>query len=117
VLLAFRDQEEARELISKIEFEIFTPYTIKNAEELGVELEKIRKQGYAMSEQEYHDGIRGVAAPVYDHLGNVVAAVSITGPVYRFSEERIKSELLPLVLEAAAEMSRRLGSGLNELIK
>ncbi|TAL15797.1 IclR family transcriptional regulator [bacterium] len=117
VLLAFRDREEAKGLIAKIEFETFTPHTIKNADELAVELEKIRKQGYALSEQEYHDGIRGVAAPVYDHLGNVVAAVSITGPVYRFGEERIKSELLPLVMEAAAEMSRRLGNGLSEAIR
>ncbi|TLN05734.1 IclR family transcriptional regulator, partial [bacterium] len=109
ILLAFGDEAQTEKYINSAEFEKFTPFTITTPDDLRAELAKIRVQGYALSEQEYHDGIRGIGAPVFNYQDKIVAAVSITGPVYRLTEERINQELLPLAHKAASEMSRRLG--------
>jgi DNA-binding IclR family transcriptional regulator len=50
-----------------------------------------------------------VAAPVRDYSHKVVAGVGLSGPVSRFSPERMRSELVPLVKEAGARISQRLG--------
>ncbi len=72
-------------------------------------LREVAKQGYAMDDEEFDPGVRCVAAPVRDYSKRVVAAVGLLGPASRFSPERMESELLPLVVEAAARLSQRLG--------
>ncbi|PLX42383.1 MAG: IclR family transcriptional regulator [Deltaproteobacteria bacterium] len=117
VLLAFSDKQTQKRLIEGIDFEVLTPYTIKNVEELEEDLAKIKEQGYSVSDQEVQEGICGIAVPIFDYTESLVASISITGPSYRFTEERVNELLLPLAVEAAEEMSRRLGFGLRALIR
>lgn len=84
-----------------------TQNTIDNAARLRKELEKVRRQGYAVDDEEAEPGGRCVAAPVVDGQGAVVAAVSITGPTNRITPERI-AEYAEMVRNAAAQASALL---------
>jgi DNA-binding IclR family transcriptional regulator len=75
---------------------------------LREELALIRERGYAINRGEYRGEIVGVAAPVRNHLGAVVASVSISGPSYRFGITRAKS-FAPAIVAAALSISRKLG--------
>ena len=86
----------------------FTPQTITEAPELERELVRVREQGYARTTEELELGLDAVAAPVRDAGGRVVAAISVSGPVYRLDAARM-AEVAPAVVAAAADLSRRLG--------
>ncbi len=87
-----------------------TPNTITGETQLRAELEVIRAQGYAVDDVENEPDIRCVGAPIFDHLGTVVAAASVSGPITRVTPERV-SELGTLVRGATNEISQRLGGG------
>ena len=81
--------------------------TITDFEELFRELRRVRRQGYAIDDEEYYQGIRCVAAPV--RAGKrVVASVSCTGPIFRMTMERIRGELVNMVKQTAEDISRNL---------
>ena len=108
VQLAFMEEKEVESLYSGP----FTPYTantLKSAEKLYDELEIIRKQGYALDNEEYELGVRCVAAPVKNFMGNVIAGMSISAPVERMDDSRIQAELLPKLLEATHKLSTKFG--------
>lgn len=86
-----------------------TEYTLIDPELLRKELITVRDKGYAIDEQELELGVRAVAAPIYDHLNRIIAALSIPGPLSRLSIERIQ-EVTPLLLQTTGEISHRLGS-------
>ena len=75
---------------------------------LRAELALIRDLGYAQALGEVEVGLNAVAAPVRDGSGQVVAAVSISGPAYRVTADRI-AELGALTMVAAGQISGRLG--------
>ena len=85
------------------------PPPTTNRHALKKQMEKITAQGYAVEDEELDEGVRGVAAPIRDYTRSIVGAVSITGPTMRFSEARMRDELIPLVQRAAEEISQRLG--------
>jgi IclR family acetate operon transcriptional repressor len=72
------------------------------------ELEKIRAQGYATNIEELETGFAAVGAPVFNHEGKVIAAISVGGPRTRFMDKTIK-KLAPRVRRAAAAISQQLG--------
>jgi DNA-binding IclR family transcriptional regulator len=88
-----------------------TPRTLTTAEALRADLELVRSRGYAVDDLENEADIRCVAAPVFDHSGAAVCAVSVSGPAARVTAERIPL-LGPLVSAAATEISLRLGAAL-----
>jgi IclR family acetate operon transcriptional repressor len=83
----------------------YTPDTITDPERLGIELETVRRAGLATAIDELESGL---AAPVRGASGEVVAALSITGPTVRMTPERI-DELKPMLFEEAERLSARLG--------
>jgi DNA-binding IclR family transcriptional regulator len=86
-----------------------TPATLTTAGALREELERIRRQGFAIDDEENELGVRCVGAPVFDYRQKVIGAVSVSGPINRMTRER--SQLLgPVVREAAAGISRRMGA-------
>ena len=85
-----------------------TQNTITNKGEFIRKLEEIKKNGYAIDNEEYVEGLKCVAAPIFDHDGKVRFSLSITGPAFRMKEERIK-EMIVVIKEAANEISRRIG--------
>lgn len=85
-----------------------TERTIVDPDELQKDLEHVRRRGYAVNDGEASLETVGIAAPVRDERGRVVAAVTLSAPRYRTPPERI-ARLGPLVKETAADVSMRLG--------
>jgi DNA-binding IclR family transcriptional regulator len=85
-----------------------TKNTVTDPGELRNELQRIRMRCYSTDMEENEEGVRCVASPVFDHRLNVAGAISIAGPIFRFSEQRMV-ELGGRVVGAAEETSRRLG--------
>ena len=76
-------------------------------------LEIIRRQGYAVDDQEYHLGVRCLACPVWDMQDQVVAAIGITGPVSELTGDKIPV-LTELVMQTADQLSKSLGYSGNK---
>ena len=81
--------------------------TITSKSKLLEELEKIRKQGYAVDDEEYYEGVRCVAAPIRAG-GTIVAALSITGSIFTMTMDRINQVLIGLVTKTAKEISSQM---------
>ncbi|WP_088552628.1 IclR family transcriptional regulator [Calderihabitans maritimus] len=108
VLLAYSSPSEVRRIIAEKGLRRFTKNTITDPEKLAEDLARIRQQGYAVDNEEIMDSLRCVAAPIRNHEGRVIAAMSIAGPVARLSGERFQ-KMVKLVVETAHEISRALG--------
>lgn len=108
VLLANADDNERGRLVKHTGLPAFTADTITTVGELEKELQKVRENGYATTIGEYEDGLNAVAVPVLDADGTVVAALSASGPSYRFTPNRIEM-LVPTIKEAGMQVSHRLG--------
>lgn len=108
VLMADLDGPEAKALLSRIERKQMTINTIVNIGRLREELLKVGSQGYALDAEERTIGVRAVAAPVRDHSGRVVAAISAAGPAFRIAGASHEL-LIGQVQKLAAEFSQRLG--------
>jgi DNA-binding IclR family transcriptional regulator len=108
VLLAYMTPDERRDVLAASGLARLTAHTITSGTELEVQLEAAARDGYASSIEELEDGLNAVAAPVRDHTGRVIAALSVSGPVYRFTEERLR-DVAPDVIAAAAAISHRMG--------
>jgi len=91
------------------ELQRFTPHTIIDPQQLLDHLAKVSVQGYARDDEELEIEVRCVSAPVYDGSMQVVGAISVTGPVNRMGDERLASEIIPMVRRSADELSRRMG--------
>ena len=86
-----------------------TVKTITSPSLLRHELERVRAAGYAVDDEEHAVGLRCIAAPIFDETGDVVAAVSASGPMARIVEERV-AQLGSLVLEASRAISVEMGA-------
>lgn len=108
LLLAFLPGREVDAILKTVPRRRFTPRTPTSLERIRAELQKIRRQGMAMARGEIVEGSATIAAPVRDARGVVVAAVSISGPAFRFTGAR-RLAALPVLQEAAEGLSRDLG--------
>jgi len=108
VLLAHVDEEERARLIKIAGLSAYTADTITTVGELDKELQKVIDRGYATTVGEYEDGLNAAAVPVWDADGAVVAALSASGPSYRFTAARME-EVVSLIKDAGLEISHRLG--------
>ena len=107
-LLAFFPEADIKRLTAQ-PLERFTPRTITNKTELRAELARVRRLGYAQARGEIEEGLNAVAAPVFDKNGQVIAAVSVSGPAYRLTPTRLRT-MGELVKRYAQRISKRLGS-------
>lgn len=107
-ILAFLTPEDLREVLDQITYEAYTKNTIVDETSLLSQLEEIRDRGYSLDLEEHELGILCVAAPVFDHRGLVAAAVSVTGPSFRFTKKRL-GLAAPIVLSAARRITAAIG--------
>jgi IclR family KDG regulon transcriptional repressor len=108
VFLAFLSEQRREEILRGTELIPLTRRTITDMDELHSDLNRIRKRGYAVSKGEWILEAAGVAAPIFDQSGRINAALTISGPAQRFTEEKF-NETIPLVKTGAEEISRELG--------
>lgn len=106
--LAFIDERELEQMYSD-KFKEYTKNTIKSLDALKEELATIRERGYALDNEEYEYGVRCVAAPVKNFMGQVIAALSVTAPVERLDNSTIQKLILPELIEAANLLSTKFG--------
>ncbi|MFC3894511.1 IclR family transcriptional regulator [Lentzea rhizosphaerae] len=107
VLLAHLPVEERKRLVS-LPLDAYTEHTVVDPDRLLAELETVAAQGYAACFEELELGLHAVAVPVRGHRGEVVAAMSASGPSYRLSRQRVE-EIVPAMTTAAADLSAQLG--------
>jgi DNA-binding IclR family transcriptional regulator len=108
VLLAFLPFHRQEEIIKATNFTPFTDSTITNPDLLRQELRKIRQQGFAFSDGEWVADAAGIAAPIFDHKNDVIAALTVSGPSSRFSPTSIQT-YKEAILRGAEKISFELG--------
>jgi DNA-binding IclR family transcriptional regulator len=107
VLLAYRSAETVGQVIEN-GLTRYTQNTITEPAALTAELASIRARGTAIDDEEIEVGLRCVAAPIRDHSGHVIAAISVAGPVQRMTKKLVQTTI-PHVVASADAISRRLG--------
>lgn len=90
-VLAYLPARELDALLDSLVLKRFTPHTITNADDLRKELVAIRERGYATSFEEIDQGIGGVGVGLRDWQGSPIGAVSITAPLVRLTDERVRA--------------------------
>jgi DNA-binding IclR family transcriptional regulator len=108
VLIAHLGSDRREALLTAAELVRYTNHTVTALRELEKQLQQVRDDGYAVAVEEYEIGLNALAAPVLDRSGEVIAAVSVSGPSYRLDEDRRAAIVEPLVA-GTAEISRRMG--------
>ena len=86
-----------------------TARTITDPSQLKKQLTIIKKQGYAIDDEENEAGIRCVAAPIFNDKGKAVSAISLSGPAFRVTKKLIQDSLKKEIMNTASEISKRLG--------
>jgi IclR family acetate operon transcriptional repressor len=107
VLLAWATEREAERLLETVDFAAYTSRTITNLPQLQHELERIRKLGYALDDEEREIGVRCVAVPVFSASRRLVAGLSVSGPTSRVTLDRVP-DLVEQVSAAAAAIGDQL---------
>lgn len=107
-IAAYLPKESVRAILKGKKLVASTPKTITNIVRFWEELEKIRAVGYAMDNEEIVEGGRCIAAPIFNASGEVVAALSISGPTTRINNEKIP-RLASLLKSTCREVSACLG--------
>ncbi len=109
VLLANLPPDEMEALLSRIEFTRYTERTLTSVEKLRQVLVSVRREGYALVDQELELGLRSMAVPVQNHLGRVIAAINVGAHGQRVSMQDMQTRFLPYLRAAAQELCVRLG--------
>lgn len=110
VLLSAYSEAELDRYIETRGLSRLTDRTITNKEALIADLERVRQNGYAVDDEECEIGLRCVAVPVYSYNERPAAALSFFGAAEQLTRERIQQNIFPVLKDAAAEISTRLGS-------
>lgn len=108
VMLAFAPPEMVEGILRRHGLPLRTPRTIVDLDAFRRELDHIRELGYALDDEEQEEGVRCVAVPVRDESGQVVASLSISGPVTRLGDRQVQ-DVIPEVLDCGVKLSARLG--------
>lgn len=107
-LLAFMDEARREQYLENIQFVQYTKNTIMTKEALRQELEKIRQNGFSFDNEEMEQGLVCVASPIRNSEGRVVAALSLSGPRVRMTDDRIMKMRLSIE-ETSMLISKYLG--------
>lgn len=109
-VLAFLPSQKTQALLVRPGMARYTPRTIVAMPAMLRELARVRRQGYAIDDVEFEDGVRCVAAPVFDHRGTPIAAISVSAPVSRMPLGKAHG-VGALVRDGVASISRAMGWG------
>jgi IclR family KDG regulon transcriptional repressor len=108
LFLSIMQESEIDAYLERSNLTPYTPYTLVERDKIVNDLERIRSQGYSVDNEEMEEGVRCVAALIFDHQGKPAASVSIAGAAMRVTPDRIKL-FGNLVNDCALAISRQLG--------
>jgi len=106
VLLAYLPEGERKKILGKRELPHLTEKTITDKEELEKELNKVKKQGFALDRGENEKDVQCIAAPIRNFQGKIIAAISISGPAYRVDIDK-QNYLKEALIEMSKKISKR----------
>ena len=107
VLVAFAEDAERERLLEDLPLDQLTEKSIADRGAFRAEIEKVRRQGYAVMDEENEMGMRAVAVPLLNSQGHAFASLATAVPVFRMGLEELAA-CVPLLQEAAAELAARL---------
>lgn len=105
VLLAWLPQDQLESFLSHLALTPYTPRTVNSVDKLRSILRNVRRNGYALCDQEFEVGLRSIAVPVTAPNGRVVATVNLSGQAQRMPMLEMQTKFLPPLRAAAAELS------------
>ncbi|HZG71898.1 MAG TPA: IclR family transcriptional regulator, partial [Chondromyces sp.] len=106
LLLSLLPQEEL-DIVLAEPLEKVTPFTITDRNQLLEEIEMVRRQGIATAVGELDENENGISAPIFDQRKNLVAFISVCGPSFRFTKEKMLA-LSDRIISAAKEITKYL---------
>ncbi|HWB32312.1 MAG TPA: IclR family transcriptional regulator C-terminal domain-containing protein [Acidobacteriaceae bacterium] len=104
VLLAYLPAEQLEQYLARVRLVAYTARTVSSVEKLRLVLRNVRRQGYALVDQEYEVGLRSLAVPIYSSTGRVTATLNLSGSSPRMPVYEMQSRFLPHLRNAAAEL-------------
>lgn len=107
-ILAFLPPSKARAVLMNHGMPRHTPRTIVALSTMERELARVRRQGYAVDDVEFEEGVRCTGAPIFDHGGAPIAAISVSAPLSRMPLFKTQ-EVGAMVREGAVSISRAMG--------
>ncbi|WP_423801232.1 IclR family transcriptional regulator [Neobacillus sp. SAB-20_R2A] len=107
-ILAYLSDQEVDRLLSIQNLQPFTEFTITDKQAIKNHLQSVRECGYAVDDEEIELGLKCIAAPIFNHQGNVIASISCAAPKIRLDEERLP-KVIAGIQKAASEISKALG--------
>jgi IclR family transcriptional regulator, pca regulon regulatory protein len=110
VLLAALDTDELDGYLQRVELHALTPATVASAPALRRELDRVRRQRFAVVDQELERGLYSAAAPIHDTAGRVIAAANVGALVGRVTVATLRSRLLPRLRATAESIERDLAA-------
>ena len=110
VLLAGMSPDDLDKYLSQGDFETFTAGTVTDPDRLRDIVREVRRQGYAIVDQELEEGLRAIAAPIHGSGGGVIAAINLSAHASRVSLAAMRAVLLPALLETAGQIEADLRS-------
>lgn len=110
-ILAFMPEKEVTKIMKR-GMPKYTSNTITSTKSYFEDMKKVQERGFAISEQEFEEGINAVAAPIFNDEQKPIASVSIAGPAFRLTQERI-AEIGSDLLVAASNIAREVELEVN----
>jgi len=108
IYLAHMDPTKRSKILEKIGLPAVTEHTITDAGILDKELLKVMEDGFAFEDQELRQGVRRIAAPIYDHRNDLAGCISIAAPIFSFMLDG-RQQLGWMAIEAAQKISDGMG--------
>jgi len=114
VLLTYLSAEERKKILGEKVLPRLTENTITDKRELEKELSKVRERGFALDREENEKDVCCVAAPIRNYQGEVIAALSISSPIFRI-DKNAQNNLKKALIKTSREISMRLGYSINRV--
>ena len=108
LFLAYLSDDDREKILTETNLAPLTPYTIVDTQELRQQAVIIRAQGYSTSQREWTIDASGVSAPIFNQRGQMIAALTVSGPAERFNQENI-SKYAQACKQTATQISQLLG--------
>jgi IclR family pca regulon transcriptional regulator len=104
VIAAFLEPQQIDEMLKSGEVAALTPHSLKTKDEIREELKAVRRQGYAIVDQEVEDGVRTIAVPILNRQGVPLAAVTVLTNVATVSKKQLVEDILPVLRRIVPEI-------------